>query len=257
MAPSPAAGGGSKASLAEEALLGGAGCGNAGQAPSLGDVNSLFPLGTLLLPMLCPSWEWPQVLSPGEGRGGAEWEPSEKHFQPLWLVGVRRSGRGEPALHGRSGSARRDRAHGRDGQHTLAAAGGAQAARQYRVLLQLAAVKERRGEHHRYPRVRVTSWSVGSDPGSMKPDGAKWEEPQAWPGGRLAVYRVNRLRAALMDGRCTHSASPAPEPALWESQCRGREADLPELSWPGSSSPSPAAALRPGLDRVRVEAPEE
>lgn len=34
MAPSPAAGGGSKPSLAEEALLGGAGCGDAGQAPS-------------------------------------------------------------------------------------------------------------------------------------------------------------------------------------------------------------------------------
>lgn len=44
MAPPPAAGGGSKASSAEEALLGGAGCGDAGQAPSLGDVNSLFPL---------------------------------------------------------------------------------------------------------------------------------------------------------------------------------------------------------------------
>lgn len=97
----------------------------------------------------------------------------------------------------------------------------------------------------------------GQRSGFLKPDGSKWEEPQAWPGGRLAVYRVNRLRAALMDGRCTHSASPAPEPALWESQCRGREADLPELAWPGSSSPSPAAALRPGLDRVRVEAPEE
>lgn len=97
----------------------------------------------------------------------------------------------------------------------------------------------------------------GQRSGFLKPDGSKWEEPQAWPGGRLAVYRVNRLRAALMDGRRTHSASPAPEPALWESQCRGREADLPELPWPGSSSPSPAAALRPGLDRVRVEAPEE
>lgn len=97
----------------------------------------------------------------------------------------------------------------------------------------------------------------GQRSGFLKPDGSKWEEPQAWPGGRLAVYRVNRLRAALMDGRCTHSASPAPEPALWESQCRGREADLPELAWPGSSSPSPAAALRPGLDRVRVEALEE
>lgn len=31
----------------------------------------------------------------------------------------------------------------------------------------------------------------------------------------------------------------------------------PELAWPGSSSPSLAAALRPGLDRVRVETPEE
>lgn len=97
----------------------------------------------------------------------------------------------------------------------------------------------------------------GQRSGFLKPDGSKWEEPQAWPGGRLAVYRVNRLRAALMDGRRTHSASPAPEPALWESQCWGREADLPELPWPGSSSSSPAAALRPGLDRVRVEAPEE
>lgn len=44
MAPSPAAGGGSKASLAEEALLGGAGCGDAGQAPSRGDVSSPFSL---------------------------------------------------------------------------------------------------------------------------------------------------------------------------------------------------------------------
>lgn len=186
-----------------------------------------------------------------------EWDPSEMHCQPLWLGGGRRSGRGEPAPHGRSGGARRDRAHGRDGQRTLPAAGGAQPARRHRELLQLAAVKERRGERQRNPRARVTSRSVGSDPGSIKPDGSKWEEPQAWPGGRLAVYRVNRLQAALMDGRRTHSASPAPEPALWESQCRGREADLPELPWPGSSSPSPAAALRPGLDRVRVEALEE
>lgn len=44
MAPSPAAGGGSKASSAQEALPGGAGCGAAGQAPSLGDVNSPFSL---------------------------------------------------------------------------------------------------------------------------------------------------------------------------------------------------------------------
>lgn len=96
MAPSPAAGGGSNASLAEEALLGGAGCGAASQAPSLGDVNSVFPLGTLPLSMLCPSWEWPHVLSPGEGREGARWDPSEKHFQPLCSAACDGAGEASP-----------------------------------------------------------------------------------------------------------------------------------------------------------------
>lgn len=86
--------------------------------------------------------------------------------QPLWLGGGGRSGRGEPAPHCRSGGARRDRAHGRDGQRTLPAAGGVQPARRHRELLQVATVKERCGDRQRNPGARVTSRSVGNDPGS-------------------------------------------------------------------------------------------
>lgn len=63
MAPSPAAGGGRRASSGEggkEALLGGAGCGGMGEAPSLGYVRSL-PF---------PSWErfhYPRSVPHGNG----------------------------------------------------------------------------------------------------------------------------------------------------------------------------------------------
>lgn len=93
-----------------------------------------------------------------------EWDPSEKHCQPYGSAAGH--GAGEPAPHGGNRGGRRDRAHGRDGQRTLPAAGGAQPARRHRKLLQVAAVKERRGQRRRNPRARVTSRSVGSDPGS-------------------------------------------------------------------------------------------